>query len=147
MIAFIRRPHTFRHWCRLFYRKALSPFVISRYRIIIRLQGNDIAVSSYRSSQLYTLWLHHYHSTMSHLHLVHRTFSNSTSCVPARCSRNVRARKYSTSPGGSSKSPHAQFYSDLVPGMVPIALIGSVVFLVRICAPPCLPFDPSCVSQ
>ncbi|PCH41413.1 hypothetical protein WOLCODRAFT_59599, partial [Wolfiporia cocos MD-104 SS10] len=29
----------------------------------------------------------------------------------------------------SDKSRHAQFYSDLVPGMIPIALLGSAVYL------------------
>ena len=32
---------------------------------------------------------------------------------------------------GSAKSRHAQWYADIVPGMIPIALIGSTVYMVR----------------
>ncbi|KAI0786351.1 hypothetical protein C8Q75DRAFT_808345 [Abortiporus biennis] len=46
-------------------------------------------------------------------------------------------RPYSTSgelptpptPPPKQPSPHAQFYSDLVPAMIPIALLGSAVYL------------------
>ncbi|KII95357.1 hypothetical protein PLICRDRAFT_97297 [Plicaturopsis crispa FD-325 SS-3] len=46
--------------------------------------------------------------------------------------RSVRNRRlYST--GGehptSTKSAHAQFYSDLVPAMIPVAILGSAVYL------------------
>ncbi|THV08726.1 hypothetical protein K435DRAFT_847567 [Dendrothele bispora CBS 962.96] len=44
--------------------------------------------------------------------------------------RNVRntsrTRLYSTT---SPKSPHAQWYSDVVPAMIPICLLGSAVYL------------------
>ncbi|KZT12970.1 uncharacterized protein LAESUDRAFT_710091 [Laetiporus sulphureus 93-53] len=44
----------------------------------------------------------------------------------------AQSRPYSTS-GGASDHPgpsrHAQFYSDLVPGMIPVALLGSAVYL------------------
>ncbi|KAI0736392.1 hypothetical protein BC629DRAFT_485046 [Irpex lacteus] len=44
----------------------------------------------------------------------------------------LRSRRFSATGGdtqGKQPSPHAQFYSDLVPGMVPIALLGSAIFL------------------
>jgi len=39
---------------------------------------------------------------------------------------HVYSRAYSQ---GSVKSRHAQWYSDIVPGMIPIALIGSTVYV------------------
>lgn len=30
---------------------------------------------------------------------------------------------------GAPKSPHASFYSEMVPGMIPVAILGSAVFL------------------
>ncbi|TCD71322.1 hypothetical protein EIP91_011093 [Steccherinum ochraceum] len=46
----------------------------------------------------------------------------------------VRPARYSTQSSEPSKPPragtsHAQFYSDLIPGMVPVALLGSAVYL------------------
>ncbi|KAH8106225.1 hypothetical protein BXZ70DRAFT_1004497 [Cristinia sonorae] len=48
---------------------------------------------------------------------------------------NTRRAQYSTqTPNATgstrpSPSPHAHFYSDLVPGMVPVALLGSAIYL------------------
>ncbi|KIM91035.1 hypothetical protein PILCRDRAFT_58810 [Piloderma croceum F 1598] len=39
-----------------------------------------------------------------------------------------RWRTYNQS-ATSGKSAHAQWYSDLLPGMIPVALLGSVVYL------------------
>lgn len=47
--------------------------------------------------------------------------------------RRVRYLTQGPEPAKSSRSPHAQFYSDLVPGMVPVALLGSAVYLVSDC--------------
>jgi len=38
-------------------------------------------------------------------------------------------RSYSQQSPSASKSRHAQWYSDMVPGMLPIALIGSTVYM------------------
>jgi len=45
-----------------------------------------------------------------------------------RCQQQLHVyfRAYSQ---GSAKSRHAQWYSDMVPGMIPIALIGSTVYM------------------
>lgn len=41
-------------------------------------------------------------------------------------------RLYSSPPPPRSQaSGHAHFYSDLLPGMLPVALLGSAVYLVR----------------
>ena len=50
---------------------------------------------------------------------------------------------------GDSENPtrpnrHAQFYSDLVPAMIPVALLGSAVYMVR--NAPC-PHDRLCFVQ
>ncbi|KAH9844039.1 uncharacterized protein C8Q71DRAFT_731004, partial [Rhodofomes roseus] len=39
------------------------------------------------------------------------------------------SRQYSASSSDKSPSRHAQFYSDLIPGMIPVALLGSAVYL------------------
>jgi hypothetical protein len=41
----------------------------------------------------------------------------------------LSARPYST-PSGAQKSGHALWYADMVPGMIPVALLGSAVYLV-----------------
>lgn len=49
-------------------------------------------------------------------------------------SHTVFTRRYSAGSGEASRknpSPHAQFYSSLLPDMVPIAILGSAVYLVR----------------
>ena len=40
-------------------------------------------------------------------------------------------RRTYTQPATPPKSGHAQWYSDVVPAMVPIFLLGSAVYLVR----------------
>ena len=58
-------------------------------------------------------------------------FANNT--VRTRKFPSARTARYSSqgpNPAKSTRSPHAQFYSDLVPGMIPIALLGSAVYLV-----------------
>lgn len=48
----------------------------------------------------------------------------------ARSRAPIANRKaYSTSENTRTGTSHAQFYSELVPGMIPIALLGSAVFL------------------
>jgi hypothetical protein len=42
-----------------------------------------------------------------------------------------RWRTYTTGSADRPKSPHAQWYADIVPAMIPIALLGSAVYLVR----------------
>ncbi|KAF9821441.1 hypothetical protein IEO21_00687 [Rhodonia placenta] len=47
--------------------------------------------------------------------------------------RNGSPGLFTSSPGAAKNtdpSRHAQFYSDLVPGMIPVALLGSAVYLV-----------------
>ncbi|EPQ59564.1 hypothetical protein GLOTRDRAFT_125865 [Gloeophyllum trabeum ATCC 11539] len=41
------------------------------------------------------------------------------------------ARRYSTHDASSAKtkSPHAQWYADVVPAMIPVAILGSAVYL------------------
>ncbi|TFK56084.1 hypothetical protein OE88DRAFT_1652680 [Heliocybe sulcata] len=39
-----------------------------------------------------------------------------------------RTRSYSTK-NASEKSPHAQWYSDIVPGMIPVAILGSTIYM------------------
>jgi len=46
--------------------------------------------------------------------------------APGRSLSNSRAYSQTASSG---KSAHAQWYSDLLPGMIPVALLGSVVYL------------------
>ncbi|TFK76075.1 hypothetical protein BDN72DRAFT_831519 [Pluteus cervinus] len=43
-------------------------------------------------------------------------------------------------PTPAKKSPHGQWYSDVVPSMIPIFLLGSAVYLVR--KPPFLVYTP-----
>ncbi|KAI0921539.1 hypothetical protein AcW2_006479 [Taiwanofungus camphoratus] len=47
------------------------------------------------------------------------------------CLKSARALRAYSSKHGASPTPsrHAQFYSDLVPGMIPIALLGSAIYL------------------
>lgn len=49
------------------------------------------------------------------------------------------SRPYSASTHNKTPSRHALFYSDLVPGMIPVALLGSAIYLVRLL---CLPVFP-----
>ncbi|KAI0069022.1 hypothetical protein BV25DRAFT_74418 [Artomyces pyxidatus] len=49
---------------------------------------------------------------------------------PRMAHRSPRPRHLSSAPPSPKpSSPHAQFYTDLLPAMVPIALLGSAVFL------------------
>lgn len=42
-------------------------------------------------------------------------------------------RSYSSeNAGGKQRSAHAQWYAEVLPGMVPIALLGSAVYVVRV---------------
>ena len=45
--------------------------------------------------------------------------------------RRVRARPLSSQAAPPTLSRHAQFYTDYVAGMIPIALLGSAVYIVR----------------
>ncbi|TFK93891.1 hypothetical protein K466DRAFT_477823 [Polyporus arcularius HHB13444] len=54
--------------------------------------------------------------------------------VPPRklpASRRVRARPLSSQAAPPTPSRHAQFYTDYVAGMIPVALLGSAVYIVR----------------
>lgn len=64
------------------------------------------------------LWRRPLPSTHARLALPSRPYSASTPKTPSR---------------------HALFYSDLVPGMIPVALLGSAIYLVRLL---CLPVFP-----
>lgn len=35
---------------------------------------------------------------------------------------------------GKQRSAHGQWYADMLPGMVPVALLGSAVYMVRFCS-------------
>ena len=45
--------------------------------------------------------------------------------------RRVRARPLSSQAAPPTPSRHAQFYTDYVAGMIPVALLGSAVYIVR----------------
>jgi hypothetical protein len=74
----------------------------------------------------------HHHPRPNNIHAI----------VRSRISRTrTSTRLYSTAPEGAQatkpKSPHAALYSDILPSMVPIFILGSAVYLVRppICQP------------
>ncbi|OCH93625.1 hypothetical protein OBBRIDRAFT_771400 [Obba rivulosa] len=48
---------------------------------------------------------------------------------PGRTRATRRYSSQNTPPDTRGRSRHAQFYSDLVPGMLPVALLGSAVYL------------------
>lgn len=58
-----------------------------------------------------------------------------TRLTRSNCGRQPSTRHWLHTDGGHPGRPsrHAQFYSDLVPAMIPVALLGSAVYLVRIC--------------
>lgn len=66
------------------------------------------------------------------LRLHPQSLARSSSFRPTS-SQRVRYSTQGPEPAKSSRSPHAQFYSDLVPGMVPVALLGSAIYLVSDC--------------
>lgn len=41
----------------------------------------------------------------------------------------------------SEKSPHARWYADIVPAMIPVALLGSAVYVVSMPRPPSFPLS------
>lgn len=62
----------------------------------------------------------------------HRPLTRSLRHSPAR------RRLYSTENApGKQRSPHAAWYAEMLPGMVPIALLGSAVYVVRRRPVPC----------
>lgn len=63
-------------------------------------------------------------------HQTNSSVSTARTRTPGRSQSNSRA--YSQTASSSGKSAHAQWYSDLLPGMIPVALLGSVVYLVSI---------------
>lgn len=44
----------------------------------------------------------------------------------------IRRSRYSTNSNGTQKSAHAVLYSDVVPAMIPIFLLGSAIYLVSL---------------
>ncbi|PSR73646.1 hypothetical protein PHLCEN_2v10565 [Hermanssonia centrifuga] len=46
-----------------------------------------------------------------------------------RCRRNAVSQRLYSDTASKKPSSHAQFYSEMIPGMVPIALLGSAVYL------------------
>lgn len=53
----------------------------------------------------------------------------SSATIPPRRTFGSSPTRYSQSP--KQHTSHAQFYSDLLPGMIPVALLGSAVYMVR----------------
>ncbi|KAI0773910.1 hypothetical protein C8Q74DRAFT_1199724 [Fomes fomentarius] len=53
--------------------------------------------------------------------------------LPSRRSPHVHARPLSTQPPPRTQAPsaHARFYTDYAAGMIPVALLGSAVYIVR----------------
>lgn len=63
--------------------------------------------------------------------------ASSRSVARPRWQTTPTRRTYSTEQAAASKppSPHAQWYSDMLPGMIPVALLGSAVYIVRVSKP------------
>jgi len=52
-----------------------------------------------------------------------------STCQLVRAASTPKNWRTYTELASSSKSAHAQWYSDLLPSMIPVALLGSVVYL------------------
>lgn len=70
-------------------------------------------------------------SRMSALRLCRNLPRYTTSTASASRCRHFATTQRLRQAQEQQRSPHAQFYSDLVPGMIPIALLGSAVYMVR----------------
>lgn len=50
----------------------------------------------------------------------------------ANLSTKYQRRRYTSEPSPRPKSSHARLYSDIFPAMIPVFLLGSAVYLVRV---------------
>ena len=65
--------------------------------------------------------------------------------LPLHAVQRVRARRMSSSPREPSR--HAQFYTEFAAGMIPVAILGSAVYLVRPTRPLCNQAHAQCHFQ
>lgn len=72
-------------------------------------------------------------SSLSHIRSIRSTCRFATHAIP-RGRQPLHPRPYSD--GAPQRSAHAQWYADIVPAMIPVALLGSAVYLV------CTAFSP-----
>jgi len=84
-----------------------------------------LVLSSYRLCQS-KLDMSHNHLPIIFRSTWHQISVTARTRTPVRLPSNSRG--YSQ-PASAGKTAHAQWYSDLLPGMIPVALLGSAVYL------------------